>query len=157
MSPSDLTKKSLAFLASGPTADELQRTAASYLAGTIAGLEAVGGFGGKAVTLAEGALYSNNPGLLQGRARPDGASDPRAGEGCRAKWLSRPAFSLTYTPGERTEGGENRGGAVTIGKVTAPRLWQPDRYWNPALGDVGPDTGGASSFADRSQFLRSPT
>src|SRR3546814_3300511 len=32
------------FLATGPTADELQRTAASTLGGTIAGLESVGGF-----------------------------------------------------------------------------------------------------------------
>ncbi len=36
------------------------------LAGTIAGLESVGGFGGKAVTLAEGALYSNNPAAAEG-------------------------------------------------------------------------------------------
>src|SRR3546814_18614575 len=66
--------------------------------------------------------------------------------------LSRPAFSLTYTPGERTEGGENRGGAVVAAKG-APAV-QPDRYWNPALGDVGPDTGigAATSIADRSQF-----
>lgn len=49
------------FLETGPTADELQRAAASYLGGTIAGLRSVGGFGGKAVTLAEGALYSNDP------------------------------------------------------------------------------------------------
>src|SRR3546814_2080869 len=40
------------------------------------------------------------------------------------KWLSRPAFSLTYTPGERTEGGENRGGAVVAAKG-APAV-QPD-------------------------------
>src|SRR3546814_6971924 len=66
--------------------------------------------------------------------------------------LSRPAFSLTYTPGERTEGGENRGGAVIAAKG-APAV-QPDRYWNPALGDVGPDTGigAATAIADRSQF-----
>src|SRR3546814_15641600 len=59
------------------------------------------------------------------------------------KWLSRPAFSLTYTPGERTEGGENRGGAVVAAKG-APAV-QPDRYWNPALGDVGPDKLGRAS------------
>ena len=53
-----LDEEIAAFVASGPTADELQRAAASYLGGTIAGLEAVGGFGGKAVTLAEGALLS---------------------------------------------------------------------------------------------------
>jgi len=34
--------------------------------------------------------------------------------------------------------------------MTAPV--QPDHYWNEALGDVGPDTGGASLFADRSQL-----
>jgi len=138
------------FLASGPTADELQRTAASYLAGTIAGLESVGGFGGKAVTLAEGALYSNNPAYYKVELDRMAKATPEQVKAVAQKWMSRPAFSLTYTPGERTEGGENRGGAVTAGKVTAPV--QPDRYWNEALGDVGPDTGGAASFADRSQL-----
>lgn len=138
------------FLASGPTADELQRTAASYLAGTISGLESVGGFGGKAVTLAEGALYSNNPAYYKVELDRMAKATPEQVKAVANKWLSRPAFSLTYTPGERTEGGENRGGAVTAGKVAAPV--QPDRYWNEALGDVGPDTGGASSFADRSQL-----
>ncbi|GAO80523.1 MULTISPECIES: pitrilysin family protein [unclassified Sphingopyxis] len=138
------------FLASGPTADELQRTAASYLAGTIAGLESVGGFGGKAVTLAEGALYSNNPAYYKVELDRMAKATPEQVKAVAQKWMSRPAFSLTYTPGERTEGGENRGGAVTAGKVTAPV--QPDRYWNEALGDVGPDTSGAASFADRSQL-----
>jgi zinc protease len=138
------------FLASGPTADELQRTAASYLAGTISGLESVGGFGGKAVTLAEGALYSNNPAYYKVELDRMAKATPEQVKAVANKWLSRPAFSLTYTPGERTEGGENRGGAVTGGKVAAPV--QPDRYWNEALGDVGPDTGGVSSFADRSQL-----
>jgi len=138
------------FLASGPTADELQRTAASYLAGTISGLESVGGFGGKAVTLAEGALYSNNPAYYKVELDRMAKATPEQVKAVANKWLSRPAFSLTYTPGERTEGGENRGGAVTGGKMAAPV--QPDRYWNEALGDVGPDTGGASSFADRSQL-----
>lgn len=145
-----LDEEIASFLASGPTADELQRTAASYLAGTIAGLESVGGFGGKAVTLAEGALYSNNPAYYKVELDRMAKATPDQVKAIANKWLARPAFSLTYTPGERTEGGENRGGAVTGGKVTAPV--QPDRYWNEALGDVGPDTGGASSFADRSQL-----
>jgi zinc protease len=145
-----LDEEIASFLASGPTADELQRTAASYLAGTIAGLESVGGFGGKAVTLAEGALYSNNPAYYKVELDRMAKATPEQVKAVADKWLSRPAFSLTYTPGERTEGGENRGGAVTGGKVTAPV--QPDRYWNEALGDVGPDTGGASLFADRSQL-----
>ncbi|KQZ69316.1 peptidase M16 [Sphingopyxis sp. Root214] len=147
---SQLDAEIASFLASGPTADELQRTAASYLAGTISGLESVGGFGGKAVTLAEGALYSNNPAYYKVELDRMAKATPEQVKAVANKWLSRPAFSLTYTPGERTEGGENRGGAVTGGKVTAPV--QPDRYWNEALGDVGPDTGGTSSFADRSQL-----
>lgn len=138
------------FLATGPTADELQRTAASYLAGTISGLESVGGFGGKAVTLAEGALYSNNPAYYKVELERMAKATPEQVKAIANKWLSRPAFALTYTPGERTEGGENRGGAVTDGKIAAPI--QPDHYWNEALGDVGPDIGGPSSFADRSQL-----
>ncbi|MDO9369266.1 MAG: pitrilysin family protein [Sphingopyxis sp.] len=147
-----LDEEIASFVASGPTADELQRTAASYLAGTIAGLESVGGFGGKAVTLAEGALYSNNPAYYKVELDRMAKATPAEVKTVAQKWMSRPAFSLTYTPGERTEGGENRGGAVTSGKVT--EVVAPDRYWNPALGDVGPDTGmsGATSVADRSQL-----
>jgi len=144
------------FLAEGPTADELQRAAASYLGGTIAGLESVGGFGGKAVTLAEGALYSDNPAYYKVELDRLAKATPEQVKAVANKWMSRPVFSLTYTPGERTEGGENRGGAVTAGNVTAGKVSAvaPDRYWNPALGDVGPDTGtiGATSVADRSQM-----
>jgi predicted Zn-dependent peptidase len=140
------------FLETGPTADELQRAAASYLGGTIAGLESVGGFGGKAVTLAEGALYSNDPGYYKVELDRMAKSTPEQVTAVARKWMSRPAFSLTYTPGERTEGGENRGGAVTAGKIT--EAVTPDHYWNPALGDFGPDTGigAAASIADRSQL-----
>ncbi|MBL9069597.1 MAG: insulinase family protein [Sphingopyxis sp.] len=140
------------FLAEGPTADELQRAAASYLGGTIAGLESVGGFGGKAVTLAEGALYSNDPAYYKVELDRLAKATPDEVKAVAQKWMSRPAFSLTYTPGERTEGGENRGGAVTAGKVA--EAVAPDRYWNPALGDIGPDTGigAATQIADRSQL-----
>lgn len=138
------------FVASGPTADELQRAAASYLGGAIAGLESVGGFGGKAVALAEGALYSNDPGYYKVELDRLAKATPEGVKAVTQKWLSRPAFSLTYTPGERTEGGENRGGAVTEGKaVTAV---EPDRYWNPALGDIGPGAGFGTAIADRSQL-----
>ncbi|OWR00233.1 M16 family metallopeptidase [Sphingopyxis witflariensis] len=145
-----LDEEIASFLASGPTADELQRAAASYLGGVISGLESVGGFGGKAVALAEGALYSNDPGYYKVELDRMAKATPEQVKAVANKWLSRPAFSLTYTPGERTEGGENRGGAVTAGK---PREFVgADRYWNPALGDVGPDTGIGTSIADRSQM-----
>jgi predicted Zn-dependent peptidase len=49
------------YLAKGPTADEVTRAATRVMSGTIGGLEQVGGQTGKAVTLAEGAVYSNDP------------------------------------------------------------------------------------------------
>ena len=148
-----LDEEIAAFLTSGPTADELQRAAASYLGGTIAGLESVGGFGGKAVALAEGALYSNNPAHYKVELEQLAKATPDQVKAAARKWLSRPAFSLTYTPGERTEGGEHRGGAV-VGMGEEAPAFALDRYWNPALGDVGPDRGasGATAVADRSQF-----
>jgi len=145
-----LDEEIASFLASGPTADELQRAAASHLGGVIGGLEAVGGFGGKAVALAEGALYSNDPAYYKVELDRMAKATPEQVKAIAGKWLSRPAFSLTYTPGERTEGGENRGGAVTAGK--ARDVAGPNHYWNPALGDVGPDTGIGTSIADRSQL-----
>jgi predicted Zn-dependent peptidase len=145
-----LDEEIASYLASGPTADELQRAAASYVGGAISGLESVGGFGGKAVALAEGALYSNDPGYYKVELDRMAKATPAEVQAIANKWLSRPAFSLTYTPGERTEGGENRGGAVIAGK--AGDFVQPDRYWNSALGDVGPDMGMGTSIADRSQL-----
>ncbi|MCA8889537.1 MAG: insulinase family protein, partial [Parvularculaceae bacterium] len=52
------------FLASGPTRTELERAKTSIEASVLRGLEKVGGFGGKAVTLAEGALYADDPGFI---------------------------------------------------------------------------------------------
>ena len=96
-----LDEEIAAFLASGPTADELQRATASYLGGAISQLESVGGFGGKAVTLAEGALYSNDPAYYKVELERLAKATPEQVRDAARKWLSRPAFSLTYTPGER--------------------------------------------------------
>ncbi len=52
------------FLDKGPTADELARAKTSIRASVLRGLEQIGGFGGKAVTLAQGALYADDPGFI---------------------------------------------------------------------------------------------
>jgi zinc protease len=54
-----------AFLVSGPTAEELERAVAGINATTLRGLEQVGGFGGKAVTLSEGELYAGDPAFVE--------------------------------------------------------------------------------------------
>ncbi|MEE2794227.1 MAG: pitrilysin family protein, partial [Pseudomonadota bacterium] len=49
------------FIAEGPTEDEVRRAATSTVSQTIRGLEQVGGFGGKAVTLASGEVLAADP------------------------------------------------------------------------------------------------
>ena len=89
------------FLKNGPTADEVQRAATTTVAGTIGGLEKVGGFGGKAVTLAEGAVYSNDPGEYKKDLAVLAAATPANVLAVARKWLGRPVFRLTLAPGER--------------------------------------------------------
>ncbi len=53
------------FLEKGPSADELKRAKTKINASVIRGLEQIGGFGGKAVTLAQGELYAGDPGFFK--------------------------------------------------------------------------------------------
>ena len=89
------------FLREGPTTDEVSRIAVSSAADTIRGLESVGGFGGKAVALAEGALYSNDPGFYKKQLVLLAAQTPAGVKAAADKWLSRPAYTLTIVPGAR--------------------------------------------------------
>lgn len=90
------------YLAKGPTADEVQRAATQQLSGTIGGLEKVGGFSGKAVTLAEGAVYSDDPGKYKKDLALYAAATPQSVGDAARKWFGRPVFRLTVAPGERT-------------------------------------------------------
>jgi zinc protease len=88
-------------IANGPTADEVQRVATRDAAARIAGLESTGGFGGKAVALAEGALYQNDPGFYKKQLAELAAQTPAQVRAASAKWLSRPVYALTVVPGAR--------------------------------------------------------
>jgi len=89
------------FLATGPTPDELQRYQVRSIAGRVKGLEAVGGFGGKAVALAEGALYSNDPAHYKKEMAELAAETPAKVKAVADKWLSRPVYGLDIVPGPR--------------------------------------------------------
>ncbi|MEK9211276.1 M16 family metallopeptidase [Sphingomonas sp. 2378] len=89
------------FLKNGPTADEVNRVVAKSVSGRIQGLESVGGFGGKAVALAEGALYSNDPGFYKKQLQAIAAQTPATVQAAADKWLSRPSYTLTVVPGAR--------------------------------------------------------
>lgn len=115
------------FIKNGPTADEVQRVATREAAGRITGLEQVGGFTGKAVTLAEGALYSDDPAFYKKQLEMLAAMTPQKVTAAMNKWLTRPVAKLHVLPGER------------------------DAYED----DAGGSTGNASGAAMRSPFARS--
>ncbi|OHC95269.1 MAG: peptidase M16 [Sphingomonadales bacterium RIFCSPLOWO2_12_FULL_63_15] len=102
------------YLAKGPSADEVQRAATQRVAGTISGLEQVGGFSGKAVTLAEGAVYSDDPATYKKDLAAYAAATPRQVTEAARKWLGRPVFRLTVAPGERTAADNALAGNATM-------------------------------------------
>ncbi|WP_157215007.1 M16 family metallopeptidase [Flavisphingomonas formosensis] len=90
------------FLAKGPSADEVKRAATKVAAGTIAGLEQVGGMGGKAVTLAEGEVYSGDPDKYKKDLAAYAAATPESVAAAARKWFGRPVLRLTVEPGDRS-------------------------------------------------------
>ena len=97
-------------IAQGPTEDELQRAATSSVSAQINSLEQVGGFSGKGAQLAEGLLYSGDPGQYKkDLARIASLTVPEV-QSALQRWLSRPVYALTVSPGARTEKGEALGG-----------------------------------------------
>ncbi len=139
------------FLAQGPTQDELDRSKTSIVSGLIGGLESVGGFGGKAVTLAEGELYHDNPGHFRKQLDQMVAATPESVRTTAQQWLTKPRFALVVEPGERTEGGENRGGAVVADTTGDGLRAAPVEYYcNPEYCD--PEELGSTHAQDRSQL-----
>jgi predicted Zn-dependent peptidase len=95
-------KQALAdFTAKGPSADEVGRVATRNVAGTIRGLEAVGGFGGKAVALAEGAVYAGNPEQYRTELAWYANATPADVQAAARAWLTTSAYVQTVLPGER--------------------------------------------------------
>jgi predicted Zn-dependent peptidase len=85
----------------GPTEDEVRRAATQQLAQTIKGLEQVGGFSGKAVTLAEGQVYANDPDFYAKTLRRYASVTPAQIRTASQRWLTRPALTIRLEPGER--------------------------------------------------------
>ncbi len=88
------------FLKDGPTADELARAKTLYQGGVIRGLEKVGGFSGKAVTLAQGQVYQDDPAAWKTYYKRIEQATPEAVRKASDKWLSKGDYTLTVTPGK---------------------------------------------------------
>jgi zinc protease len=89
------------FIATGPTEDEVRRAATQEVSGRIRGLEQVGGFGGKAVTLAHGKVFAGDSEFYRRTLADYATVTPAEIRSAMAEWLTRPAFSLRLEPGER--------------------------------------------------------
>ena len=89
------------FIKDGPTTEEVARVATRNVAGTIRGLEAVGGFGGKATSLAEGAVYADDADYYRTElARYADASATTVATAART-WLAHGDHRITVVPGVR--------------------------------------------------------
>ena len=98
------------FLKSGPTADEVSRVVTRNVAGTIRGLEAVGGYGGKAVALAEGAVYAGDADFYKTELAAYAAATPASVLAAARQWLAKGDYRQTVMPGKRPDA-----------EITAPR------------------------------------
>ncbi|HEV2818471.1 MAG TPA: pitrilysin family protein [Allosphingosinicella sp.] len=123
------------FVRTGPTADEVRRTVMSAMSQRIQGLEQVGGFNGKAVALAEGMLYANDPNFYRVRLERLARVTPAQVRAAMQRWLTRPVFALRVDPGPREDYQEAAGvhgqqaGAGSGGGTIAPS--QRPRYYTP--------------------------
>ncbi len=91
------------FLAEGPTEEELTRAQTKINASTVRGLEQIGGFSGKAVTLAQGELYAGDPGFFKTRLEWLNGATPEEVRATAERWLGPGRYQLDVLPfGEHT-------------------------------------------------------
>ena len=132
----------------GPTAQELERAKTDEVADTIRGLESVGGFSGKAVTLARGQVYAGDADFYKKELAETAALTPAQVRAAAKKWLSRPVFAFTLAPGNRSAyeeskiAGDSAGGGGGAKVTAAPKSAAAsttggvDRSTLPAVGQI---------------------
>ncbi len=125
------------YLRTGPTADEVARVATTQVSSTIGGLESVGGFGGKAVTLASGQLYSNDPGFYKKELNALATMTPDRARAAAQKWMSRPAYTLIVENGAREGYEEAKAVAAAPAAPAAEVPFKGTRGAMPGVADSG--------------------
>ena len=124
------------FVASGPTEDEVRRTIMRTLSARIQGLERVGGFNGKAVALAEGMLYADNPDFQRQRLHDLAAVTPEQVRTAMQRWLSRPVYALRVDPGQREPYAEPPATGTGQSASSAPETGPIVPRQAPAIGEA---------------------
>jgi predicted Zn-dependent peptidase len=108
------------YIAKGPTADEVQRAVMSEVSGRIRGLEAVGGDGGKAVTLAEGQTYAHDSNFYKKTLASYASITPAVVRAAMAQWLKGPPLTIILAPGERAAYAETKAAPPAPKEETPP-------------------------------------
>ncbi|HSR66160.1 MAG TPA: pitrilysin family protein, partial [Xanthomonadaceae bacterium] len=117
-------------LRDGPTAAELAQAKTMYRARFIRGIERIGGFGGKADTLAACAIYEGNPGCFRDSLRAIAGATPAMVREVGRKWLGKPSHTFVVMPGKRVPLAEE-----ASAKPAPMQLPRPDpRYTTVASG-----------------------
>ncbi|RZJ02680.1 MAG: insulinase family protein [Brevundimonas sp.] len=120
-------------LANGPTQDEVNRVVTQYVSRTVQSLE---GVNGKASTLAEGQLYSDDPDFYKTKLQAYASVTPAQVQAAMQKWLSRPVYNEVVEPGEREAYVEAAASPSGAAPVAAAPIERVAREAIPAIGDV---------------------
>jgi zinc protease len=102
-------------LREGPTQVELERARTSMIAGFTKAMEKVGGFGGKAPTLAACQVYFDNPACYKKQLAHYNAATTRSVQAAAKRWLSQGVYTLVVKPYPAF-----RTTASTVNRKTAP-------------------------------------
>ena len=86
------------FLATGPTAAELERIRTTNYANFARGIERIDGFGGKSSILAESQVYGGSPDFYKTRLDWVASATPADVQGAAKRWLSDGVFVLNVEP-----------------------------------------------------------
>ncbi|HSG91448.1 MAG TPA: pitrilysin family protein [Pseudomonadales bacterium] len=86
------------FIDEGPTRDELERVVTRLNAEIVRGLEQVGGFRGKAVTLAQGELYAGDPLFVEQYLAWINDAKPEDVRAAAARWLADGSHQVDVLP-----------------------------------------------------------
>ncbi|MDQ3471754.1 MAG: insulinase family protein [Pseudomonadota bacterium] len=125
------------YIAEGPTAEEVARAATREVSNRIQGLEQVGGFGGKAVTLAQGEVLAGDSNFYRKTLANYATVTPAEVRAAMAQWLTKPSFSLRLEPGERPPYEEAKAVAEKLTKAT-DKITVTKKREIPPLGPMQP-------------------
>ncbi|WP_369815633.1 M16 family metallopeptidase [Erythrobacter sp. CCH5-A1] len=133
-------------IAEGPTEDEVRRAVTSSMARTIRGLEQVGGFSGKAQSLAEGRVLAGDPAFYKTELASLAAITPADVKAAMGRWMTRPALTVVLEPGPRDAGRLGRGsGRERLG----PRPFGGDHHRLGRTAQAAGHLGRRARFPDR--------